>query len=449
MRKLLYIFVVILIIQDLFADTVFLKNGKVIQGKIINQSQTKVEIQTEDGNRILLNKEEIRRIQFGPTQNEIELEKRRQEEQKKIEEQRRKQEEEIRRKQEEEIRRKQEEEKRLEEERRRQEERKKPKEPIIRRENLEIGYGLGPSYSIPSFVKINDIFLFAKYIGSLLVDTQPRQEYFNEENRFKKYHSNTYFFISYYFNNWAIGLDITFILLNQSIEARKYGLSHGSFFFPLISAEFQEEPEYSYSRLWFKYDGYRFNLNNKTTILGIKGGFYTVYTNLRITKISDDLFNDKLNFTTIYSRENGFLFLGPSLTVKFSLKEELQIDFGLINGGFKGKYDNLELEFNKSVGLWDRYNSVNISYSGKGSGEYFSLQYNQNIYEHWFFFARYFISELVGNNTKNEAIASSSNVNRSITFFTGPFYDLITFGQKKTIIEKNQSISVGIGYNFE
>jgi hypothetical protein len=80
MRKLLYIFVVILIIQDLFADTVFLKNGKVIQGKIINQSQTKVEIQTEDGNRILLNKEEIRRIQFGPTQNEIELEKRRQEE---------------------------------------------------------------------------------------------------------------------------------------------------------------------------------------------------------------------------------------------------------------------------------------------------------------------------------------------------------------------------------
>jgi hypothetical protein len=102
MRKLLYIFVVILIIQDLFADTVFLKNGKVIQGKIINQSQTKVEIQTEDGNRILLNKEEIRRIQFGPTQNEIELEKRRQEEQKKIEEQRRKQEEEIRRKQEEE-----------------------------------------------------------------------------------------------------------------------------------------------------------------------------------------------------------------------------------------------------------------------------------------------------------------------------------------------------------
>jgi sRNA-binding regulator protein Hfq len=63
-------------------DTIFLKNGKVIQGKITNQSQTKVEIQTEDGNRILLNKEEIRRIQFGPTQNEIELEKRRQEEQK-------------------------------------------------------------------------------------------------------------------------------------------------------------------------------------------------------------------------------------------------------------------------------------------------------------------------------------------------------------------------------
>jgi hypothetical protein len=222
MRKLLYIFVVILIIQDLFADTVFLKNGKVIQGKIINQSQTKIEVQTEDGNRILLNKEEIRRIQFGPTQNEIELEKRRQEKQKQIEEQRRKQEEEIRRKQEEE--------KRLEEERRKQEERKKPKEPIIRRENLEIGYGLGPSYSIPSFVKINDIFLFAQYIGSLLIDTQPRQEYFNEENRFKKYHSNGYFFISYYFNNWAIGLDTTSILLNQSIETRKYGLSQGSLF---------------------------------------------------------------------------------------------------------------------------------------------------------------------------------------------------------------------------
>lgn len=98
--------IIFLLSWNLFADTIYLKDGKVIEGKIINQTRTNIQIQLEDQKIITLNKERIERILFGPTQNEIEEQKRQeelkrkqQEEQKRLEQQKR--EEEIKRKQEE------------------------------------------------------------------------------------------------------------------------------------------------------------------------------------------------------------------------------------------------------------------------------------------------------------------------------------------------------------
>jgi hypothetical protein len=98
--------IIFLLSWNLFADTIYLKDGKVIEGKIINQTRTNIQIQLEDQKIITLNKERIERIFFGPTQKEIEEQKRQeelkrkqQEEQKRLEQQKR--EEEIKRKQEE------------------------------------------------------------------------------------------------------------------------------------------------------------------------------------------------------------------------------------------------------------------------------------------------------------------------------------------------------------
>jgi hypothetical protein len=98
--------IIFLLSWNLFADIIYLKDGNVIEGKIINQTRTNIQIQLEDQKIITLNKERIERILFGPTQNEIEEQKRQeelkrkqQEEQKRLEQQKR--EEEIKRKQEE------------------------------------------------------------------------------------------------------------------------------------------------------------------------------------------------------------------------------------------------------------------------------------------------------------------------------------------------------------
>jgi multidrug efflux pump subunit AcrA (membrane-fusion protein) len=98
--------IIFLLSWNLFADIIYLKDGNVIEGKIINQTRTNIQIQLEDQKIITLNKERIERIFFGPTQNEIEEQKRQeelkrkqQEEQKRLEQQKR--EEEIKRKQEE------------------------------------------------------------------------------------------------------------------------------------------------------------------------------------------------------------------------------------------------------------------------------------------------------------------------------------------------------------
>jgi hypothetical protein len=54
--------IIFLLSWNLFADTIYLKDGKIIEGKIINQTRTNIQIQLEDQKIITLNKERIERI---------------------------------------------------------------------------------------------------------------------------------------------------------------------------------------------------------------------------------------------------------------------------------------------------------------------------------------------------------------------------------------------------
>ncbi|GIX42427.1 MAG: hypothetical protein KatS3mg129_2160 [Leptospiraceae bacterium] len=108
----------------LFADIIYLKNGKVLYGKITRQTLTKVEIVLPDKKQIILDKNEIKTIRYI---SELELQKQKELLEKKRKEAIRKKQEELKRI-EEEKKLKEEEQKRLEEERRKLEEQQRLEE---------------------------------------------------------------------------------------------------------------------------------------------------------------------------------------------------------------------------------------------------------------------------------------------------------------------------------
>jgi len=106
-KKIFFLFFIASFSQ-LFADIVYLKNGKKIEGKIVNQSRTQIQIDV-NGKLELIDKQNINKIEFKNLEErkkQEELKRQQEEERKKQEELKRQQEEE--RKKQEELKRKQE-----------------------------------------------------------------------------------------------------------------------------------------------------------------------------------------------------------------------------------------------------------------------------------------------------------------------------------------------------
>jgi|GEM_PF-2841772 len=428
-------------------DTIFLKNGKVIKGKVTNQSQTKVEIQTEDGNRILLNKEEIRRIQFGPTQNEIELEKRRQEEQKQIEEQRRKQ-------QEEEIRRKQEEEKRLEEERRRQEERKKPKEPIIRRENLEIGYGLGRGNSDLYYNQLMNGIGIGKSFGitrsTFLPQSLSNSGYFlNQSYEFNKRSTNHNLHLAYYYNSWGFGLEWSFSQLGKGIQVNRYGSILGQSFVSISDVENKQSPTNNIRDIWISYDFYRYNFGNRYLLIGIKGGVYSINTKLNYEQNSLDLGvgyeYEKGNLST---KKEELFSLGPSVLLRWSKTQKIDGELRFIGGSTEGLYEYLSIRENFFANAKEKFND-------RVEGVIFKLRYSQLLGDQWYWYVsysynqiNYFVKKSKNRGYKRDIsitqVDNTSSFPRNFFFPRGNLYDLLPFIQKGK--DRLQTIDIGIIY---
>jgi len=68
MRKIITVFVLIIISVNLFAETVYLKDGTVISGKIVNQNEDIVTVETTYGT-LSISKSEIDKIDYGVTSN--------------------------------------------------------------------------------------------------------------------------------------------------------------------------------------------------------------------------------------------------------------------------------------------------------------------------------------------------------------------------------------------
>jgi flagellar biosynthesis GTPase FlhF len=129
-KKIFFLFFIVSFSQ-LFADIVYLKNGKKIEGKIVNQSKTQIQIDV-NGKLELIDKQNINKIEFENLD-----ERKKQEELKRQQEEERKKQEELKRQQEEE-RKKQEELKRQQEElKRQQEEERKKQEELKRKQEIK------------------------------------------------------------------------------------------------------------------------------------------------------------------------------------------------------------------------------------------------------------------------------------------------------------------------
>lgn len=68
------------LVSHLSADTIFLTTGETLQGKILTQSRTQVQIQLSSGEVRLISKDGIRRIAYGATPEELEAQRKAQEE---------------------------------------------------------------------------------------------------------------------------------------------------------------------------------------------------------------------------------------------------------------------------------------------------------------------------------------------------------------------------------
>ncbi len=95
LKKIFFLFFIVSFSQ-LFADIVYLKNGKKIEGKIVNQSRTQIQIEI-NGKLELIDKQNINKIEFENLE-----ERKKQEELKRQQEEERKKQEELKRQQEEE-----------------------------------------------------------------------------------------------------------------------------------------------------------------------------------------------------------------------------------------------------------------------------------------------------------------------------------------------------------
>ncbi|MCX7809551.1 MAG: hypothetical protein N2247_01460, partial [Leptospiraceae bacterium] len=124
-----FILLYLCFVVSLYGERVYLKNGSVIDGEIIQQTMTAIQVKTYKGEILTIQKDDIRKIDYKFDIRKIEEERRKQEEQRRLEEERQKQEEQRRI---EEERRKQEEQRRIVEERRKQEELLKNKYPFIK-----------------------------------------------------------------------------------------------------------------------------------------------------------------------------------------------------------------------------------------------------------------------------------------------------------------------------
>ncbi len=428
------------------SEIIILKSGERIEGKITNQSRTQVEILKQDGSKIIIDKDKIQRIQFGQTQQEIEEERR-----KKEEEEKRKKAEEDKRRLEEQRRRKEEEvKKRIEEERRKEDEKKLiqiRKEPIEKRHGLEVGYGEGPSYIVPSLFKLYDLFFYMFTTGQFFFGSSN----INKNSISYNYGSyNNQIYLRYLKDNIEIGYSIALFELNTKNFKNIYKLESRNVLFVPGYNKLSSDSEYSISQLWFIYNIMDFSIFNYKAILGIQSNIYGVNTILQqnINYFKSNL--TEISSQDIKTNENQFLSIGPNISIKIKSDSEFILSALISKGKMKPEFNYYTINLSNFGISSFNYISLKFTENIGSTGIYYKIGWNYEIYKQYRLFIEYLYNE---NQYKLENITanvfdSSPGPNSPPPILPPFIIDIFTIGQKRIAIEKNQYLNIGISYRF-
>ncbi len=457
LKKIFKLLLFILYQFSLDADTIFLKNGQKIIGKIINQTRENVELQKEDGTKIVVNKENIQKIEFGPSQKEIEDKKRLEEERRRKEEERKRFEEEQRRK-EEERRRILEEQQKREEERRRAEEEKLKKEeekkrtqikvrPFEKRQGFEVGYGAGPAYVVPSFFKIYDSFfnfLFPFSLSGLFLSYN--YESFSQQ-----------LFIRYYKNDFEAGFSVSSFQIDSSNFKNKLRVGVGyqrnqylSSIFPFSNNV--SDAKNNYINIWLIYNLTYFHLFNNKTIFGVETNVYQIKLNTKQRFFTLTGGGSVIDFINFNSNNNKHLSIGPLIKMYLNPKNYLSLNLLISSGGIKPK---IEYQLFNSISTFNIINSFDVFIANisemKSNGIYTSFQWNTSIYKDLNFFVKYAFNEnhykINKINVENYRVFSTSSTVESLVQSIPGFF-LSRDKKQRRVIEKNQYLNLGVVYYF-
>jgi len=443
---------------NVLADTIYLKNGKVIEGKIINQTRTIVQIKTDENKIFEFNKEQIERIEYGPTNKDLEEQKKQEEERKRKEELKRKQEEEERKRLEE-IKRKQEELRKQEEELKRQEELRRQQENITLpkktslNQQLDVYLLLGPNFQKP---------IIARYFRSLLsafskfslIDQKSQEKSINTgKDKLKdSYTINT----GVVYRNPFLNLGFDFI----SIDSTYYffiffGYNSNSLNLYVNPTKHQFDP---YKQLQYKvfleidpfmiflqpplrFNTYKFYLH----ISSLDQYFEANLNQTNLVFISN--YGGANNLVNVFSNtkisinEKGIL-LGPSIQLNLE-PYVMSARYALIKGNASLKYKNNH--FVDANILFSNLSVSTIERNARLGGFEFALDLKRTIYSHLFFVGSIRSLEV---DYRFNSINAKSFYNNQFFYIdnTTPFFSVVD--EKKlhyTILD----ILFGIEYRFD
>ncbi len=459
-----FVFILILFSISLRGEIIILKNGQKYEGKIINQTKERVQLQLKDGRVLILDKKEIQKIQYSAEeiqkqdeeQRRLEELKKREEEQRKLEELKKQEE---RRRKLEEIKKK-EEQLRLEELKKQEE--KKIRESIFQRKEILAFFGIGVSEIRLPIEKIENLSLRIRSLTSSLVFGYTNNTLVSNISDGSS--AGAQLKVEYRYNNWIFGLES--INLNIQLKTNinylgQYSLNFGT---PLFSTFFSnslfssEIGKYDVLDLYTKYFFYKFKpFSIMSSYLAVPFGFSNFNFDISYVYSEKDLqlIYNSFVFNRITLNDTTTVFTGIALENHFKnrIKWEAQIvyHYGEI------QYTNNKFiveQFLFSIPIPSLLKQIDSFYKGIQSGFVFTNQIEMDMNENWIFFVNLTILEMQSMITKITTEGFGTNFQSNLrdisilNIFLNIFFTNNLQSSDKKFIEKNQFISFGFKYRW-
>lgn len=451
----------------MLADIIILKNGKQYEGKIINQTREKIQIQLEEGKNLNIDKNEIQRVIYSPTSEEM---RKREEELRRLEEMKKEE-----RRRLEEIKKQEEEQRRLEEQKRLEKRKleeltklKQTKEPLLKNNKLVIDFGPVMSNNKLSFEKIQTDFNKLIFFGSLLFG---EGSHYVEMRGLKSFTSKADISVAfgYHYNQWMFQIEsIDFSIKPLFRDVRYYTLNKGESFEPSIGIprpylnfSFTSSPirnntktRYTVNQIYAKYLYDKYNFGGIVSFFSVPIGFRNHILDINFVNYESEysildrknsLFYINLIATT---GEADTIFSGFSL--KNYIKKELSWEIDLFV-----YYGDCSYLGNHSMNNFFNQTIINFDYRvrGRQRGQDFTNRFEKEIYKNTILFIKITYYEALSKITNFRPTGYEIDILnkrfKDYSYISEILNKNLLSGKEKTIIAIDKYVMIGIRYQLD